>query len=69
MIRPAILSATTGKPYKAFQTKDKMIRPAILNDAAAISDIYNHYVMHTVITFEEIAVTADEMGKRSKRAK
>ncbi|MEO1269477.1 MAG: arsinothricin resistance N-acetyltransferase ArsN1 family B [Myxococcota bacterium] len=30
-----------------------MIRDAQLNDDAAITAIYNHYVEHTVVTFEE----------------
>ena len=28
-------------------------------DAAAIADIYNHYIEHTDVTFEETAVTAN----------
>lgn len=41
-----------------------MLRPATLADAAAIAEIYNHYVLHTIITFEEEAVTAAEMAQR-----
>jgi phosphinothricin acetyltransferase len=41
-----------------------MIRAATLNDAPAICEIYNHYVLHTIITFEEIPVQHDEMEKR-----
>ncbi|MEO6005667.1 MAG: phosphinothricin acetyltransferase, partial [Opitutus sp.] len=33
-----------------------MIRPATEDDAAAIAAIYNHYVLKTIITFEEDAV-------------
>lgn len=40
------------------------IRPARATDAAVIADIYNHYVRDTIITFEEEAVTADEMARR-----
>lgn len=40
------------------------IRPATPDDAAAIVDIYNHYVATTVISFEERPVTADEMAGR-----
>jgi len=41
-----------------------MIRDAISADAAQIADIYNHYIRHTVITFEETPVTAQEMALR-----
>jgi phosphinothricin acetyltransferase len=38
------------------------LRPAVLADAPGITEIYNHYIIHTVITFEEetLAVTAVE---------
>ena len=41
-----------------------MIRSATPDDAAAIADIYNHYVLHSIITFEEETVTAGEMRSR-----
>lgn len=31
---------------------------------AAICDIYNHYIAHTVITFEEVPITVSEMTRR-----
>jgi phosphinothricin acetyltransferase len=34
------------------------------DDAAAIAAIYNHYVEHTVITFEELPVDAADMAAR-----
>lgn len=40
------------------------IRPATVNDAAAIADIYNHYVTETCITFETDPVTVAEMSQR-----
>lgn len=40
------------------------IRRAVPEDAAAVCRIYNHYVLKTVVTFEEIEVTADEMARR-----
>jgi L-amino acid N-acyltransferase YncA len=40
------------------------IRSATPADAAAIADIYNWYVAHTVITFEVDPVSADEMARR-----
>ena len=40
------------------------IRPAALSDAEGVARIYNHYILNTVVTFEEEAVSADEMGRR-----
>ena len=41
-----------------------MIRSATIEDATRISEIYNHYVLHSTITFEERAVAVDEMKQR-----
>lgn len=41
-----------------------MIRPVQPSDAAALARIYNHYVEHTTITFEEEPVTSEEMARR-----
>lgn len=41
-----------------------MLRAASVADAAAIAAIYNHYVVHTVITFEEEPVTVADMEQR-----
>lgn len=41
-----------------------MIRQVTVGDATQICDIYNHYVLHTPITFEEQAVTSDNMMQR-----
>ncbi|MFC3914397.1 arsinothricin resistance N-acetyltransferase ArsN1 family B [Pseudaeromonas sharmana] len=41
-----------------------MIRPATAADAAAICTIYNYYVEHSEISFEEQAVTDAEMVQR-----
>ena len=40
------------------------VRAATPDDAAAIADIYNHYIAHTVVTFEEAPVAAAEMARR-----
>jgi phosphinothricin acetyltransferase len=40
------------------------IRPATDADADAIARIYNHYVEHTTITFEEVAVAPAEIARR-----
>lgn len=41
-----------------------MIRPAFASDADSIARIYNHYVLNTIITFEEEAVTPQEIVAR-----
>jgi phosphinothricin acetyltransferase len=41
-----------------------MIRSATARDAAAICAIYNHYVLHTTITFEDAEVLPSEMESR-----
>jgi L-amino acid N-acyltransferase YncA len=40
------------------------IRLATAADAAAIADIYNHYIGTTTISFEEVPVSADTMAQR-----
>lgn len=40
------------------------IRPASEDDAAALAGIYNHYVQHTVVTFETEQVPATELARR-----
>ena len=41
------------------------IRPvSVTTDAAAITEIYNHYILNTVITFEEAALTTDQLAER-----
>lgn len=44
-----------------------MIRPVRPDDAGAIRDIYNAYIDHTWVTFEEVQVTAEEMVSRIAR--
>jgi L-amino acid N-acyltransferase YncA len=39
-------------------------RVATVDDADGLSRIYNHYVRETVITFEEVEVTPEEMARR-----
>jgi L-amino acid N-acyltransferase YncA len=43
---------------------DPIVRPATAADAEAVAGIYNHYVAHTIVTFEEEAVAAAEMARR-----
>jgi len=40
------------------------VRAATHADAGAVAAIYNHYVLQTVVTFEEEPVTSDEMSRR-----
>lgn len=42
-------------------------RAANVNDAIAISEIYNYYVDHTIITFEEERVSSDDIRQRIER--
>lgn len=41
-----------------------IVRPAQADDAAQITEIYNHYVVHSAVTFEEQPVTAQEIARR-----
>jgi len=41
-----------------------MIRDYIESDATLIAAIYNHYIKHTVITFEEVEINPTEMAAR-----
>lgn len=40
------------------------VRPFAAGDEHAISEIYNHYIANTVVTFEEQALSAQQMGER-----
>lgn len=41
-----------------------IIRPCHASDVAAVCAIYNHYIEHTVITFEEVLLTSAQMHER-----
>lgn len=41
-----------------------LIRPCEAKDVPSICDIYNHYVHHTIITFEETPVSIADMASR-----
>lgn len=45
-----------------------MIRDATPNDAEAIARIYNYFIEHTIVTFEETPVSAEEMSQRIRTA-
>jgi L-amino acid N-acyltransferase YncA len=40
------------------------LRPCNANDLPEICDIYNHYIANTTITFEEEAISVEELGSR-----
>ncbi len=40
------------------------IRPCQPGDVAQITEIYNHYITHTTITFEELPLTIEQMRAR-----
>ncbi len=46
-----------------------MIREATFSDAEAIADIYNYYILNTVITFEIDPITPREIMKRMEKYK
>lgn len=41
-----------------------MIRKVKLEDAKEIAEIYNYYILNSCVTFEEIPVSIEEMGRR-----
>ena len=41
-----------------------MIRAVKLEDAREIADIYNYYILNSCVTFEELALSAEEMRGR-----
>ncbi len=41
-----------------------VLRAARAADAPAIAALYNHYVLHTTVTFEETPVAAEEIAQR-----
>ncbi|MDE7146562.1 MAG: GNAT family N-acetyltransferase, partial [Duncaniella sp.] len=51
-------------PIDTQMLPSSIIRPVIPADYAAITDIYNHYVRETVISFETAPLTVDEMSSR-----
>lgn len=43
-----------------------MIRSVHITDAHDITNIYNHYIKNTTITFEELEITSEEVSNRIK---
>ena len=44
--------------------REVRVRAASSADAASVAWIYNHYVAHTIVTFEEDAVAVTEISRR-----
>lgn len=44
-----------------------MIRPVKPADFAAMAEIYNHYIQHTIVTFEMEPIDATEMQQRVEK--
>lgn len=40
------------------------VRDAERHDAEAVAAIYNHHVLNTIVTFEEVAIASDELWGR-----
>src|ERR1019366_7428442 len=53
---------TNMRPTRA--PNEIRIRPVTLGDAASVARIYNHYVADTIVTFEEEAVSSEEIVNR-----
>ena len=45
-------------------SENATVRAAVAEDAAAVAGIYNHYIVHTIVTFEEEPVAAAEIARR-----
>ena len=56
-------------PWWPIMSPATTVRPAEPSDSTAIAAIYNHYVEHTVITFEEEPIDAGEMARRMDDAR
>ncbi len=41
-----------------------MVRPIETKDHQAVVDIYNHYIDHTIVTFEELPIDVEEITSR-----
>ena len=49
-------------------TQELRIRPAAEADASVLADIYNPYVLETIVTFEEAAIKPSNMAARIAEA-
>lgn len=59
--------ADPSQPESLAMSRDILIRPATPADAAAMAAIYNPYVLDSTISFEEEAVTVEDMVARLEK--
>jgi L-amino acid N-acyltransferase YncA len=52
------------RPAPASNPPHVTIRDAAPDDAGALAAIYNHYILNTIVTFEEAPIDAAEMARR-----
>jgi L-amino acid N-acyltransferase YncA len=52
------------EPAPVSNPPDVTIRDAAPDDAGALAAIYNHYILNTIVTFEETPIEAAEMARR-----
>lgn len=45
-----------------------MIRPVKISDSESICHIYNHFVSHSIVTFEEEPISIEEMKRRIRES-
>ena len=55
------------KLFTPGQKKTQMIRVVAASDAQAIADIYNYYIANTVVTFEELPVSQNDIIERIQK--
>jgi L-amino acid N-acyltransferase YncA len=53
-----------ARPSDAERGRGLVVRHAVAADGEAVSGIYNHYVAHTHVTFEEDRVSMRDMARR-----
>src|SRR5262245_42489056 len=52
VIEPLLVDKLLWRARVQFGMADYAVRAAVLDDLRALTDIYNHYVVHTAITFD-----------------
>src|SRR4051812_46337315 len=60
--------APRAKPQKVHRpflgASQPAVRPATAQDARPLAEIYNHYILNTVVTFEEEPISPERMAER-----
>ncbi len=60
----AVLEKTTAAAEEETVRMESTIRSATADDAQAVCDIYNHYALNTVITFDEQPLASAELRRQ-----